>query len=71
MRLGFADPERATFAAATGVSPAQANSSSSRGKSPDVKFILSSRSIVTMLATNCGTSRRFLRLSLTPVVFLL
>ena len=67
VRLGFADPERPHFRRGTGVRPAQANSSSSRGKSPEVKFIRSRRSIVTMLATNSGTSRRLVRLSLTPV----
>src|SRR5580700_8800333 len=44
-----------------GVRHAQSNSSSSCGKSPEVKFILSRRCIVTMLATNSGTSRRFRR----------
>src|SRR5580693_994760 len=56
-----------TLAEGAGVRHAQSNSSSSCGKSPEVKFILSKRCIVTMLATNSGTARRFRRLSLIPV----
>jgi hypothetical protein len=67
MRLGLADAGGRTLTAGTGVRSAQPNSSSSRGKSVEVKFIRSKRCIVTMLATNSGTSRRLLTLSLTPV----
>ena len=68
-RCALACPIRgaATFADGAAVNPLQSNSSSSAGKSVEVKTMSSSTSMVTILSTNSLVARMFRTVSLTPV----